>query len=120
MRKAMTEHLMKSGIQVTPSVPSRVRNIDGQPREDFRSRRTIQVVTTASLPSTRCNRKGPEGMRMKRIGPPSVRISLRFISYSLGDLERFIAAKLSNRGRRRCRNILKREGRSEDAKIWRK
>ena len=46
---------------------------------------------------------------MKRIGPPSVRISPRCIRYSLGDMERFIAAKMVQQ-RPASSNILKREG----------
>ena len=70
-------------------------NIDGQPREDFRSLRPNQLVTTAvAADLLGITVRGLAGMRTKRIGPPFVRISPRCIRYSLGDLERFIMTKM--------------------------
>jgi len=68
----MTDNLMKSSVPATPSTGSRARNIDGQPREDFRSLRTNQLVTTAvAADLLGVTVRGLEGMRMKRIGPPA-------------------------------------------------
>lgn len=91
----MTENLMKSSVPATPSAGTRAINSDGQLREDFRSLRPNQLVTTAvAADLLGVTVRGLEGMRMKRIGPPFVRISPRCIRYSLGDLERFIMTKV--------------------------
>jgi hypothetical protein len=91
----MTESLLKRCVPAKPSAGSRARNIDGQPHEDYRDVRTSQLVSTAvAADLLGLTVRGLEGMRMRRTGPPFVRISGRCIRYSLGDLERFVATKL--------------------------
>jgi hypothetical protein len=95
MGKATIENLTKSGVLPTRSVGSRARNVDGQPREGFRNPGMNQLVTTAvAADLLGLTVRGLEGMRMRRVGPPFVRISLRCIRYNLSDLERFIMTKI--------------------------
>ena len=91
----MTENITKSGVPATPSAGSRARKIDGQQNEDFGNPGINQLVTTAvTAELLGLTVRGLEGMRMRRIGPPFVRISRRCIRYNLTDLERFIMTKI--------------------------
>jgi hypothetical protein len=94
-RKPMTENPTNRGVSATPSFGSRARKIDGQAHEDFRNPGINQLVTTAvAADLLGLTVRGLEGMRMRRIGPPFVRISRRCIRYNLADLERFILTKM--------------------------
>jgi hypothetical protein len=95
MGKATIENITKSGIPEAPSVGSGARNIDERLREDFRNPGINQLVTTAvAADLLGLTVRGLEGMRMKRVGPPFVRISRRCIRYNLSDLQRFIMMKM--------------------------